>query len=81
MVDEFIILRGKWRDSQGAQYLAQRESFGLKGACDWQDSSSGLLELFAHEAVGWPVSAIRGWGLSLAQDYGYGRVGAKRKFG
>ena len=60
MVDEFILLRGKWGDSQGVQRLAQSESFGFKRVGDLQDSRSGLLGIFAHEAVGWPVSAI-GW--------------------
>ncbi len=30
MVDEFIILRGKWRILQSVQRLAQRECFGFK---------------------------------------------------
>jgi len=40
MVDEFTILRGKWRYLQSVQRLAQRESFGFKFVKDWQDSSS-----------------------------------------
>ena len=64
--------RSTWRS---AKALGSRErEIGKIPAAD-------LLGIFAHEAAGWPVSAIRGRGLSLAQDYGYGRVGAKRKFG
>jgi len=52
MVDEFTILRGKWRYLQSAQRLAQRESFGCKSVRDRQDCCGGFARVVRPQATG-----------------------------